>query len=157
MEETRMRPFLLAAGLALLMTSATPGCADPGAAGEVLSGPAKLGEGATLVPVRPPREAGGTLVISGLAWDSPPGVIYEVLLQSSGGRRAPVGTISFYNETAPGGGNGERRFDASAAIQALGGDVAGLVFLPTSGVDGGPPAKANPLSHLRFSSVTLVR
>ena len=154
-----MRIFLLAASLASLVVAA-PGCA----AGKTvtLAGPAELATGATLIPVRPPGGGAGgaaTLAIEGLAYDAPPGVMYELSLQSRDGRRAPVGLISFFNETGYGAAappSGRRTFDAGPALRALGGDVAALVFEPTAGV-GGVEAKPNPAAHLRFASVTLER
>jgi hypothetical protein len=103
------------------------------------------------------------LTIDGLAFDSPPGVMYEVYLQGRSGRRALLGVINFYNQTAPGyNGVGairidalsDQSFSATQALRLLGGDASILVFEPTSGVTG-PAVRANPRARVRFSSATL--
>jgi hypothetical protein len=98
------------------------------------------------------------LVIDGLAYDAPPGVLYEVSLQAADGRRAPLGTINFYNRTAPGygraAGGSSRSFDASEALRRLGGTASALVFEPSAGVTG-VAAHANSAARLRFDSVSI--
>ena len=151
----RIAAFALA-----LLAIAAPGCAA--GKNDVLAGPTELAAGATLIPIRPP--VGGaagpaTLVIEGLAYDAPLGVMYQLSFQSRAGRRAPVGLISFINETGYGAAappTGRRSFDAGPALRALGGDVAALVFEPTAGVTG-VNAQAAPTAHLRFKSASLER
>ena len=139
----------------------------------VLAGPTLLDQGRTIVPLRIDRGLSATagesaeLVIEGLAYDAPPGVLYEVSLQAPDGRRAAVGTISFYNRTAPGygsadansdGGNDESRsFDATQALRDLGGNANALVFEASSGVVGpGVRAAAHPGARVRFTSARLL-
>jgi len=140
-----------------------------------LAGPTILGSGTTIVPVRlnagawARRGARAELVIDGLAYDAPPGALYQVSLRAPNGRRAPVGLINFYNRTAPGyggtrsgygaapAGRDDRRiFDATDALRSLGGVADALVFEPTAGVTGpGVRVRTDPAARLRFSAVSL--
>ena len=150
--------------------------ASPAAATKPGSGPGVMLAGATLlrssqtvVPVRISRTAatltGGhaEVVVEGLTYDAPPGVLYEVSLKGPEERRVPIGLISFYNRSAPGygvaaaaGTDGRRVFDASEALRALGGQVTALVFEPTAGVSGpGVRVTASAGARVRFASVWL--
>ncbi|MEA3001401.1 MAG: hypothetical protein QOH81_189 [Sphingomonadales bacterium] len=159
-----MRRMWMAAALATALPLASPVSGHEA----VLAGPTILKQGATIVPVRLDRRlsaAGGTrrsVVIEGLAYDAPPGVLYEVSLQAPNGRRAPLGVISFYNRTAPGYGpalaadDSKRMFDATEALRRLGGQASAIVFEPSAGVTGpGVTAAANPAARVRFASVRL--
>lgn len=159
-----MRRMWMAAALATALQAASPASAhDP-----VPAGPTILKQGATIVPVRLDRRLSATgsarrsVVIEGLTYDAPPGVLYEVSLQAPNGRRAPLGVISFYNRTAPGYGaapaadDGKRMFDATEALRRLGGRASAIVFEPSAGVTGpGIKAAANPAARVRFASVRL--
>jgi len=172
-----MRRVSLSSMLAVAMIALSPNAAaagGPGAPGgpgnaprTALAGPTVLGGGETVVPVRVSRAAAvdgdrrAELVIEGLAYDAPPGVLYQVLLQAGDGRRAALGLISFYTRSAPGygapaGADDRRVFDASEALRQLGGEASALVFAPTSGVSGpGTAVAANPGARVRFASVWL--
>ncbi|MDB5693684.1 MAG: tyrosinase family protein [Alphaproteobacteria bacterium] len=155
------------AAMAAALQLASPAVAHEAGNGAMLAGPTILSRGRTVVPVRlGPNVAAGAahamLVIDGLAYDAPPGVLYEVSLQAPNGRRAPLGVISFYNRTAPGygaapaGPEDRRRFDATDALRRLGGRASALVFEPSAGVTGpGIAAAANPAARVRFASVRL--
>jgi len=159
----------MAAAMAGAILLASPATAAETSAGTRLAGPTLLGSGTTIVPIRlnagpaPHRGARAELVIEGLAFDAPPGALYQVSLRGPNGRRAEVGTISFYNETAPGYGGGgaavpggRRVFDATEALRRLGGAADALVFEPTAGVVGpGVRVRTDPAARLRFSAVTL--
>jgi len=151
-----------------------------------LLGPTRLDRGVTSVPVRlapelrtqmfagpqanaaPKRRA--TLVLDGLSFDEAPGVMVEVALQSPDGKRVPVGMINFFNATAPQHGDmagmaegkptGGSRFDATAALQALGGaQNAQLVVVPTTGVTSDSQSaateKLNARANVRFTAARL--
>jgi hypothetical protein len=163
-KETAMRAMWMAAALAAALPMAAPAAApEPGRAGSP-AGPTILGQGRTIVKIRldrrsAPPGAHPMLVIEGLAYDTPPGVLYEVSLQAADGRRAPLGTINFYNRTAPGyggagGGGSSQSFDASEALRRLGGTASALVFEPSAGVTG-VAAHANSAARLRFDSVSI--
>jgi hypothetical protein len=135
----------------------------------LLAGPTVLKEGRTLVPLRRTahwragESSGATLTIEGLDFDAPPRVLYEVRLQSANGRRALVGVLNFYNRTASGYGAGPatagaetRTFDATAALRAIGGEAAFLLFEPTAGVTG-VVARVNPGARVRFTSAAIRR
>ncbi|GAA0314092.1 hypothetical protein GCM10009087_25590 [Sphingomonas oligophenolica] len=151
-----------------------------------LIGPTILQRGTTVVPLKlaaatrksllaaPPRKGGALrsmLVIDGLAYDEPPGVLYNVYVQGPGGKRQLVGVINFFNDTAPRhddmeGMKGEmadmstRTFDATDALAALGatGD-ASLVLEPTTGLTGSTVLKAaqqiSPRARVRFSAARI--
>lgn len=134
-----------------------------------IAGPTQLATGTTIVPIRTalPLPASGVrtiLVIEGIVFDAPPGVMYEVHLQRSDGKRALVGILNFYNQgiggygaAAPSGAEaGRQEFEAGAALRALGGNPTALVFEPTSGVEGAA-ARVNPLARVRFARVRLER
>jgi hypothetical protein len=178
-KETAMRRIWMAA-LAASVASVSPASgAEPGMAAR-LAGPTILGSGTTIVPVRlnggqwARRGARAELVIEGLAFDAPPGALYEVSLRAPNGRRAPVGLINFYNRTAPGYGragaapgrgygeagpaspDGRRIFDATEALRSLGGLADALVFEPTAGVTGpGVRIHTDPAARVRFASASI--
>jgi hypothetical protein len=150
-----------------------------------LLGPTRLNRGTTSLPVRlapelrtrmfaapragaaavPVRQA--TLVLEGLHFDEAPGVMFEVALQGPNGKRVPVGVINFFNQTAPHHGemaameqDGRQAFDATAALQALGGaGDAQLVVEPTTGVTGQSTSLAaerlSARANVRFSAARL--
>jgi hypothetical protein len=138
---------------------------EPDQAAVRLAGPTVLRTGATVVavPGRALRSGGAgrpTIVVDGFAFDSAPGILYELHLQRGDGKRALLGVVNFYNQSAPGYGGtpanaGTQTFDATDALRRLGGSAAALVFEPTSGVIGGPPARANPKARVRFASIRL--
>jgi hypothetical protein len=163
-----MQGMAVAAALAAAFASAAGGCSmrEADQAAVRLAGPTVLKTGATVVavPGRPLRAGGAgrpTIVVDGLAFDDAPGVLYELHLQRGDGKRALLGVVNFYNQSAPayGGGApaaaGTQTFDATDALRRLGGRAAALVFEPTSGVTGGPPARANPKARVRFASIRL--
>lgn len=169
MRRTAMIAALLASGL---LAGAANGCAMPNQpkGAVTLAGPTDLRPGRTTVPIRLERNLTATaagrpmLVIEGLRYDAPPGVLYEVYLQGRSGRRALLGVINFYNQGAAGYGGGAtapdgpstHRFDAKAALRAVGGGPAALVFEPSAGVAGpGLRAVVNPGAHVRFRSARL--
>ncbi|MDB5693685.1 MAG: tyrosinase family protein [Alphaproteobacteria bacterium] len=142
-----------------------------------LLGPTELPAGTTSVPVRlapelrmvrrvgaaanatPARQA--TLVLEGVAADTP-GVMVEVALQGANGRRIPIGVVNGFNDTAPhhdmaGMAPTDRKaFDATAALQALGGaDNAQLVLEPTTGVTGGANLTTTPRAGIHVSAVRI--
>jgi hypothetical protein len=134
-----------------------------------LIGPTILERGTTVVPLKlapatrksllaAPAPKGGTLrsmlVIDGIAYDEPPGVLYNVY-------------VNFFNDTAPRHDNmagmadsASRTFDATDALAALGatGD-ASLVLEPTTGLTGGTALKAaqqiSPRARVRFSAARI--
>ncbi|HEX8448933.1 MAG TPA: tyrosinase family protein, partial [Allosphingosinicella sp.] len=148
-----------------------------------LTGAVRFDRGTTVVPLRLPAElrsqllAPGalnrasarqaTLVIDDVSFEESPGAMYEIFMEGANGRRVPVGVLNFFTETAPGHGDsagmaaasGEKRFDATAALRALGPAVgdARLVFEPTSGVAGVKPAAGtvNLAGTLRFREARL--
>lgn len=162
---------IIAAALAASIGMASPASGHDCGMASPPAGATLLGTGTTIVPVRLDRgpragiRARAELVIEGLAFDAPPRVMYQVSLQAPNGRRAPVGLISFYTETAPGygggggggGGGGSRRtFDATEALRSLGGTANALVFEPTSGVTGpGEQVRVDPAARVRFASASL--
>jgi hypothetical protein len=108
---------------------------------------------------RPP-ESRSLLVISGLTFDQPPQVLYNVYLQTSDGRRALVGVINFFNASSQHAGHqqsGDVVLDATDALQSLGGANASLVFEPASGVTGESVEQAtqqiSPAANVRFRAV----
>ena len=149
---------------ASLMASAAPAHEAPEGGDTVLVGPTTLTEGRTVVPVRlghgPGASAGRPeLVIDGLAFDTAPGVLYQVLLQGPGGRLAPLGMLNFYNLTAPTRGAPSpalrsARFDATEALRRLGGQATALVFEPSAGVSG-VRARVDPGARVRFVSASI--
>ncbi len=156
-----------------------------------LSGPIMLQRGTTTVPLQiapaarlslsatnsqKNKAAGGraTLVLSGLAFDEIPTTLYKVYLQGSGGKRALVGVINFFNATAPHhdmpGMAGhdmasmaeanDTSFDVTDALATLGaGTDATLVIEPSTGVTGAAPALAaeriSPKANVRFASARI--
>jgi len=146
-----------------------------------LLGPIQIRRGINALPVRlapemrtqmfmktvnqaPIRRA--TLALEGVAVDEAPGVMFEVALQDSTGKRVTVGILNFFNQTAPHKGNmnmaraQRKEFDATAALQALGGaENAQLVLVPTTGVTGEnvmvAAEKLNLRANVRFSSASL--
>jgi hypothetical protein len=148
-------------------------------------GPTPVERGTTTVPVRitpdirahvagTGPEAGGeqsarhaTLVIENVAFDEAPGAMFEVALQDASGKSANVGVINFFNRTAPQHAHNnqegaeapaDHRFDATAAIKALGGsENARLVLRPTSGVSGGPEANelVSPRANVRIGAARI--
>jgi hypothetical protein len=149
-----------------------------------LAGPTRLGRGTTVVPLRlpaaelrtqffsaaprsatPARQA--TLVIDEFTADEAPGAMYEVILEGANGKRVSVGVINSFNETAPQHEDMSanvvratgRRFEATAALQALGAGAADarLVLQPTSGVTGVAldPGTVNVRATARFSAARL--
>lgn len=110
------------------------------------------------------------LVIDGLAYDEAPGVLYEVYIQGSGGKRVLLGVINFFNLTAPHAGHDmagmaanapddQKTFDATEALKALGGTDTALVIEPSSGVTGTSPDAAakqiSPRANVRFRSARI--
>lgn len=166
-KETAMRRTSMAAIGAALIALASPASGLEARAPAPPAGPTMLGAGTTIVPVRLDggrgvrRGARAELAIEGLAFDAPPGLLYQVSLQAPNGRRAAVGLINFYNETAPGYGGGaqpagRRTFDVTAALRSLGGAANALVFEPTAGVAGpGVQVRVNPAARVRFESASL--
>ena len=150
---------LLGTGLAV----SASGCGATGT-GPAAAGPTLLGDTSTAIPLAIGPGAGRpVIVVEGLGFDAPPRTLYEVLLEGRGGRRAPLGTISFFNETAPGydgasggGGGATRRFEASEALRLLGGEAVALVFVPSSGVTGTPPLH-DPAARVRIGRVRVER
>jgi hypothetical protein len=146
-----------------------------------LLGPIQIRRGVNVLPVRlapeirtqmfirapnrrPMRKA--TLALEGVAFDEAPGVMFEVALQDSNGRRATVGVLNFFNLTAPHKGDMDmsrvrrKTFDATNALQALGGpENAQLVLVPTTGMSGESVAAAaekhNLRANVRFSAARL--
>jgi hypothetical protein len=149
-----------------------------------LAGPTRLGRDVTIVPLRlpaaelrtqffsaAPRSAAparqATLVLDDFTADEALGAMYEVILEGAGGKRVSVGVINSFNETAPQHDDMAanvvratgRRFDATAALQALGAGAgeARLVLQPTSGVTGvtPEPGTVNVRATARFSAARL--
>lgn len=151
-----------------------------------LLGPTQLQRGTTSIPLRltpqlraqmfaaPPRANAApvptrqaTLVLEGVSFDEAPGVMYEVSLQGPDGKRVPVGTINFFNQTAPhhramagmaqAAPAGTRTFDATEALQALGGPAnAQLVVEPTTGVTGeNAVERLSARANVRFNAARL--
>jgi hypothetical protein len=150
-----------------------------------LTGPIVLQRGVTTVPLKlaptqrkqmltAPAPKGralrSMLVIDGLSYDEPPGVLYEVYVQGAGGKRVLVGVINFFNDTAPShdgmqgmegmADKASRTFDATDALASLGvsGD-ASLVLVPTSGLTGSTALKAaeriSPRANVRFKEARI--
>lgn len=150
-----------------------------------LTGPIILQRGTTTVPLKlapttrkqmltAPAPKGralrSMLVIDGLSYDEPPGVLYEVYVQGTGGKRVLVGVINFFNDTAPHhddmqgmrgmADTASRTFDATDALTSLGvsGD-ASLVLVPTTGITGGTALKAaqgiSPRANVRFKEARI--
>jgi hypothetical protein len=173
-KEPVMRGMAMAAALAAAFQLAAPAIGETVVTGQrlrtfALAGPTVLNSGRTILRLRrvgpraPSRPTIVTLTIDGLTYDSPPGVMYEVYLQGRNGRRALLGLINFYNQTAPGyGGTGatdsrpssSRSLNATEAFRKLGGDSSIIVFQPISGVTG-PAVRANPRARVRFDSATI--
>jgi len=150
-----------------------------------LTGPITLQRGTTTVPLKiaptqrkqlltatapKGRALRSMLVIDGLSYDEPPGVLYEVYVQGAGGKRVLVGVINFFNDTAPShdgmqgmegmADKASRTFDATDALASLGvsGD-ASLVLVPTSGLTGSTALKAaeriSPRANVRFKEARI--
>lgn len=145
--------------------SASPAVSCPAAGAEQpsrqIAGPATLSNGITVVPVELARgpEAGRepTLLVEGLRFTRAPGVSYEVLLQNRQGRRAPLGMISFFNQTAPDAdpaAGKTYRFETADALHALGGSAVALVFVPSAGVSD-VVARPQEGAQVRFQAVRL--
>ena len=165
-----MRGIAMAAALLAMLqvASAAGGCGmtDKPQGRLVLAGPTVLGAGRTVVPIAMNRalaqtRAGRpTLVIEGLRFDSPPGVLYELYLQNRSGRRALLGVVNFFNHGAGYGGGDAgaaafaQSFDATDALRALGGRATALVFEPSTGVPGSRVA-ANPAANVRFTAASI--
>ena len=156
-----MRKILI---LAAAMLAAAPPAAAPAcgcgvlAPREAVAGATMLGAGTTIIPVR--LRMGATspvqpvVVIDGLGYDAPPGVLYRVSLRGRGGRSALLGVINLFDAEA---GAGRRlAFDAGNALRQLGGAADALLFEPTSGVTGVAP-RINPAARLRFEQLTIER
>jgi hypothetical protein len=146
-----------------------------------LVGSTPLERGTTAVPVKIPAdvraqvrrpEAGGpqaaprqaTLVIDDLTFAEAPGVMFEVALRDASGKSVTVGVINFFNRTAPDHGQhdgdaDDHRFDATAALQALGSDSAQLELRPTSGVTAPNTPEAeeqvSPNARVRFAAARI--
>jgi hypothetical protein len=140
-------------------------------------GPTPVERGVTRAPIRLPAEIRGqlfggpaaaatrqaTLVIEGLRYEEIPQVMYKVVLQGKNGKPATIGVISFFSDTAhqhdeqSGARAGERRFEATAALRALGGEEGELVLVPTTGVTGDKVAaqQISPRAGLRFAAARL--
>jgi hypothetical protein len=164
----KARIAAIAAALQIAAPAGLYAMTGDGAHRALLAGPTILEEGVTSVKLRSGlglrTAARATLVIENIAFDAPPGVLYEVHLQARSGRRAPVGVINFYNQTAPGyngspGGpvaGATQSFDATDALRALGGEPTFLLFEPSAGVTGpNVKARANAAAHVRFGSATI--
>lgn len=147
-----------------------------------LAGPVRLVPGITRVPIRitpdarkamltvipergqPPRQQ---LVLDGLAFDEPPGVLYKVYLEGAGGKRELVGVLNFFNATAPKhnmpGMDMKAEppsFDVTDALKALGtADDMKLALEPSTGLTGVSPElaarQANPKANLRIGAVRM--
>ncbi|TPG56053.1 tyrosinase family protein [Sphingomonas glacialis] len=149
-----------------------------------LLGPTALKRGTTVVPLTTAPQTrslllgavsdGGSaatrlrLVIDGLTYDEAPQVLYEVYLQDSAGKRALLGVINFFNQSAPhmehdgmamAAPANETVFDATAALAALGTGATALVLEPSSGVSGGTVAAASQRisarANVRFSAARI--
>ncbi|QAY78432.1 hypothetical protein ETR14_19235 [Sphingosinicella sp. BN140058] len=145
--------------LGAALTAAAAGCAAAGARAAAES--TLLGAGATAVPLAIGRGNGRPIVIvEGVAADAPPRTLYEVQLEGRGGRRAALGTISFFNESGYGGDGSSapaaRHFDATEALAQLGGEAVAVVFVPSSGVTG-VAARPDPAAHARVGRVRVER
>jgi hypothetical protein len=165
-----MRKIAMAAAIlvALQVTSAAGGCGmtDKPERAFALAGPTVLRTGRTVVPVTmnrglaQPGAGRPTIVIEGLRFDSPPGVLYELYLQNRSGRRALLGVVNFFNHGAGYGGGdagaaaSTQSFDATEALRALGGRATALVFEPSTGVAGSKGA-ANPAANVRFTAASI--
>lgn len=120
------------------------------------------------IPERAGAPTRSRLVIDGLTFDEAPGVLYDVYLQGANGKRVLVGTINFFNQSAPhmehdgmamASAAPETGFDATDALNAVGDSAASLVIEPTTGVIGTTPAAAaeriSPRANVRFSAVRI--
>ena len=156
-----MRKILVvtAAMLAAAPPAAAPACGcGVFAPRQAVAGATVLGGGTTVIPLRLRMGAASPVrpmvVIDGLGYDAPPGVLYKVLLRGRGGRSALVGVINLFDAEA---GAGRRlEFDAGNALRQLGGEADALLFEPTSGVAGVAP-RPNPASRMRFEQLTIER
>jgi hypothetical protein len=121
---------------------------------------------ATVIPERgePPR---AQLVLDGLAYDAPPGVLYKVYVEGAG-KRELVGVINFFNATAPHhampGMEPAKpeppRFDVTDAMRALGETADVRIALEPStglaGVSADVAAKqVNPKANVRIAAVRM--
>jgi hypothetical protein len=149
---------------------------------QVIKNETKLERGTTTVPLTMTRESRGAVapqaedatkpvkralvVIEGLAFDEPPGVMYEVYLKRTDGARELVGVINFFGLAGDHQGHGavakndRIELDATEALRKLGGvEDAQLVFEPTSGVSGTSAEDANKQAgeraNVRFRSATI--
>ncbi|WP_225421627.1 tyrosinase family protein [Sphingomonas parva] len=146
-------------------------------------GPTPVERGITRAPIRLPAEMRAqivgtaanpptrqaTLVLEGLRFDEIPRVMFKVALQGKDGKQATVGVINFFNETAPPhrdtndmagmAAPDERRFEATAALRALGGEEGQLVLIPTTGLAGGNAQAAvqtmSPRTNLRIGGARI--
>lgn len=138
----------------------------------------RLNRGATRVPLRvapdvrsrmltvAPGRSRTELIVEGVAFDRVPPVNFELFLQDSNGRRAPVGVISFFTAQARHGGHegrADRVFDITSALQELGSGTAGelsLVIEPSTGIReeglGIATERNDPRANVRFGSVRLL-
>jgi Common central domain of tyrosinase/Polyphenol oxidase middle domain len=146
-----------------------------------LAGPTRLERGVTTVPITVPSAMMSTevvpsaerryyVVIDGLKFDDPPGVLYNVYLKGDGGRREQIGVINFFNFSPPGktdhaehaGSAGHYEFDATDAIKRLAIGAAAqpsLVFEPTTGLADSSLKSAvnqmNQQANVRFESARI--
>lgn len=158
-----------------------------------LTGPVSLKRGTTTIPLRiapdarlsllafnAPATTGqrATLVIEGLTFDDIPRTLYAVYLRGTGGRRALVGVINFFNATAPHhdapsdasheampgmadhAEPSETRLDATEALTVLGSAAnAQLIIEPTTGLTGSVVAEASKRitakTNVRFSAARI--
>lgn len=158
-----MRRIWTGAAVAAFLLTGPVAAHSDGPAGDgktVLAGATVLTTGRTVLPLRHPLGAaasagGAEVTIEGLAFDTPPHVLYQVSLQGPGGQLVPLGVINFYNATAPQhAAHPTIRFDATEALRHLGGQATALVFEATAGVTG-VRAQVDPRSHIRFDSVSI--
>lgn len=143
-----------------------------------LAGAVRLNRGATRIPLRVPLEVRNRilalplgrgrseLVIEGVDFDRPPRVNFDLYLQDSAGRRAPLGVISFFgsgghrNHGAEAGGR-PYSFDMTSALAQLGASAESinLVIVPSTGIAEDSLAVAternDPRANVRFRSVRL--
>lgn len=112
-------------------------------------------------------QAKAELVLDGVTVSAPPGVLFNVLLSTTGPapRREYLGTLSFYGVDRPGKVDlPDRTFDATEQLRALKGKSPELpeiqvVFEATDGTAESTPQKAtpsfNPKSSLEVGSIRL--
>ena len=168
------------AAVAVAARGANVSDANPAAAASeqpvMLAGPTRLERGVTTVRINVPPATPSDgrrvhVVIEDLTFDIAPGILYNVYLADDGGRREPIGVISFFRFTTPHAGAhaghdssaARYTFDATDAVQRLSFDAAAqpsLVFEPTTGLMDSSPAAAaaqiSPQANVRFDSAWLV-